>query len=243
MQGLESRLSRWHPSLTAVFFVLGFLLATAFSTQQRFGERPGPRKQDLVEFIKKQREERERLGRQLAEVRKALSRIDSERTGERGQLAAYSRNLSRLKRKAGLKGLLGPGLEVVLGDAPRVPFGAEPESYLIHDYDLQIVVNALWRGGARAVAVNNERFVANTGIRSAGSTILINSKPQGGPYRIKATGKPSRLEKALKEDSDAALLLGEYAEKYGLILRISRKNELRLPPYSGSLGLRSSEAR
>ena len=231
------RLGRWHPSLTLIFIFLGFLLATAFSTQQRWGERPGPRKQNLVDFIKKQRSEREELGDQLVDLRAGIERLDSERSGRLGILAAYGRQVEGLKNEAGLRAAAGPGVELVLGDAARVPLGADPNSFLIHDYDLQIIVNALWRGGAEAVSINGERFVANTGIRSAGSAILINSKPQGGPYRIKAIGKPKRLVKTLKNDSDASMLMGDYAQKYGLIAKLSERKLINVPSYKGSLRL------
>ena len=231
------RLGQWHVSLTMVFVILGFLLATAFSTQQTLGERSAPRKNNLIQFIKKQRGERDKLGNQLIEIRKELDNQESRQVGSEGILATSNAYLEELRVRSGLSEVSGPGLEIVLGDAPRVPLGAEPDSFLIHDYDLQIVINALWRGGAEAIAVNGERFVANTGIRSAGSTVLINSKPQGVPYRIKAIGKVNTLEKLLKQDSDAALLLGQYAQDYGLVAKVVRKKKLKLPPYKGSLNI------
>ena len=229
------RLGQWHISLTIVFVILGFLLATAFSTQQRWGERAGPRKQNLVDFIKKQRVERDALGDQLIKLRKEIDKLDLAQAGRLDQQSVYGRQLERLKLKAGLKAVGGPGLEITIGDAARVPLGADPDSYLIHDYDIQIIVNALWRGGAEAMALNGERFVINTGIRSAGSTILINSKPQGGPYKIKAIGDPERLLNVLKQDSDAALLVGDYAQRYGLVVKKVRRRRLTVPPFKGSL--------
>lgn len=234
---MQFKLGRWHLSLAIVFVVLGFLLSTAFATQQRSGERPGPRKQNLIDFIEKQRREREKLGSQLVEARKNVAGLDSARAGRLGVLAKYSRELESLRVRAGLKGVSGRGIELLIGDAARIPLGADPDSFLIHDYDLQILINALWRGGAEAIAVNGERFVVNTGIRSAGSTILINSKPQGGPYRIKAIGASKRLVRTLKADSDAALLMGDYAQKYGLIVKLSTRNKVTIPPYKGSLRL------
>lgn len=233
------KLGRWHLSLAIVFLFLGFLLSTAFTTQQRQGERSGPRKQNLVDFIGKQKNEHKKLGDQLIELRKSVEKFDSERAGRLGEQAVYARELERLRMRAGLKSVTGPGIEITLGDAPksRMPLSVDPDGSLIHDYDLQIIVNALWRGGAEAIAINGERFVATTGIRSAGSTILINFNPQGGPYRIKAIGSSKKLEKSLKTDSDAALLMGDYAQKYGLITKVALLNKVTIPPYKGSLSL------
>jgi len=234
---LGFKLGRWHVSLAIVFFILGFLLSTAFSTQQRWGARPGLRKQNLVDLIEQKRRERDKLGGQLIDVRKKVENLDSVRAGRLGTLASFSRELEGLRLKAGLKAVSGSGIELLIGDAPRVPVGADPDSFLIHDYDLQIITNALWRGGAKALSINGERFVTNTGIRSAGSTILINSKPQGGPYRIIAIGDPKRLVELLKTDSDAALLMGDYAQKYGLITKLSTRKMVTVPAYKGSLRL------
>jgi uncharacterized protein YlxW (UPF0749 family) len=238
---LRDRHNRWHLSLTIVFLILGFLLATAFTTQRHWGERAAPRKKNLIEFIDKQRVERELLGADLADLRKQVDRYALDRAGTEGRVATYRGELEALKQKAGLTAVSGPGLEILVGDAPRVPPGADPAAYLIHDYDLQILVNALWRGGAQALAVNDERFVVNTGIRSAGSTILINAKPQGGPYVLRAIGKPAKLRRALSEDEDAALLLSDYSQQYGLVMKISAREKLSLPAYTGSLRLTTME--
>lgn len=237
---MEFRVGQWHLSLAIVFVILGFLLATAFSTQQRWGERPGPRKQSLVDFIKKQQAERDKLGNQLVTARKELERFDHEVAGRTSELAAYSQELKRLRVTAGLRSMRGPGLELVVGDAQRVPLGADPDSWLIHDYDLQIIVNALWRGGAKAISINGERFVVNTGIRSSGSAILINSKPQGGPYRILAVGPTPRLERALRSDSDARMLLEEDAQKYGLLMKTIGRRDIKMPSYKGSYSFEST---
>ena len=234
---MRFKFGRWHLSLAIVFVILGFLLSTAFSTQQRWGSRPGLRKQNLVDLIEQKRREREKIGGQLNDVRKKVENLDSARAGRLGTLANYSRELEGLRLKAGLRAVRGPGVDLVIGDAPRVPVGADPDSFLIHDYDLQIITNALWRGGAEALSINGERFVTNTGIRSAGSTVLINSKPQGGPYHIQAIGQPKRLVKFLKTDSDSALLMGDYAQKYGLITKLSVRKTVTVSAYKGSLRL------
>lgn len=238
---MELRLGRWHLSLTLVFIFLGFLLATAFSTQQQLAERPGPRKDNLIQFIRKQRTQQKRLGGQLREARGELAELSSEMADSEGALATYSRQVKGLRERAGLVRVKGPGLEIVLGDAQRIPAGVDPDSFLIHDYDLQMVINALWRGGAEEIAVNGERFTAATGVRSAGSIILINSRPQGGPYKIRAIGNPDRLLAILERDPDASMLVGEYSQQFGLRAEIKRMDELTLPAYTGGISLKTGE--
>ncbi len=235
------RLGAWHLSLTLVFVLLGFLLATAFSTQQRLADRPGPRKDNLIQFIRKQRREQVKLGNQLSEVREELGTLGSELADSEGALAVYGRRLERLRAAAGLVPVSGPGVEVILGDAQRIPAGVDPDSFLIHDYDVQMVVNALWRGGAEEISINRERLTVTTGVRSAGTTILINSRPQGAPYVIKAIGDPDALKKALVDDADAAMLVGEYSQQFGLKAEVRAVDKVRLPAFTGSISIKSGE--
>jgi small basic protein len=48
---------------------------------------------------------------------------------------------------------------------------------------VQLVVNALWEAGAEAIAINGQRIVATTAIRSAGGAVLINYKVLTSPDR------------------------------------------------------------
>ena len=236
---MGTRLGRWHISLALVFVILGCLRATAVNTQRLIGERSRPRKQNLIDFIKTRRNERTNLGKELVERRTELEHQGSRITGSQDVVTAYGEKLEGLRKRSGLTSVKGPGLEVVLRDAPRIPTGADPGNFLIHDYDLQIIVNALWRGGAEAIAINGERLAAGTGIRSAGSAILINSKPQGEPYRIKAIGATKALAAMLQIDNDARLLVSGYSQKYGLVVKVMTKKVLKLPPYYGSTKLTS----
>lgn len=228
-------LGRWHVSLMMVLIILGFLVATAFSTQQRWQQRPGPRKQYLVDFIKEQRGDRTRLAAELQRLREQQGDERRRVAANQGAMAALSQALEDRRMIAGLTPVKGPGVAVVLGDAVSVPPGANPDNYIIHDYDVRLVVNALWRGGAEAIAVGGERLVATTAVRSAGTSILVNAKPLGSPYRIVAIGRPERLLKALENDRDAADFLQAYGPAVGLTARTRRLPTVRIPAYQGSL--------
>ena len=57
---------------------------------------------------------------------------------------------------------------MVLTDAP--PSVAEssqqdPNRLVVHQQDIQAVVNALWKGGATAVTIQGQRVVSTTGIK------------------------------------------------------------------------------
>lgn len=241
---MELRSGQRHVTLFMVFVLLGFLLVTAFTAQQTQGGRSGRRKTDLVQFINKRRSEQKRLAASLSATRKEIAGIDLRRAKSEGVLAGHSRELASLRERAGLSPVRGPGLALTIGDAQRVPpdIGRGANLYLVNDSDLQILVNALWRGGAEAISINGERLVVSSGIRSAGSTIMINSSPLGGPYRIHAIGNPGALNKALADDSDASLLLGGDAAQFGLMLEVKPMKVLKLPGYAGGVKISDSGA-
>jgi uncharacterized protein YlxW (UPF0749 family) len=225
----------WHLSLTLVFFILGFLIGLAFTTQAKYNQRYSPRKENLLALIKKKQEQQQRLKTELVKVQAALTKRQKVLSRRQKSLKNKLAVLNRLKRQAGLTPLKGAGLEVILGDAEQMPPTGDPDSYLIHDYDLQIVVNALWRGGAVGMAINNERTVLTSSIRSSGTAILVNSRPLGSPYKIKVVGPPKKLIKTLLSDSNAKRFFLDYKQQYGLVASYTVKKEVVLPMYKGSL--------
>ncbi|MGO1341870.1 MAG: DUF881 domain-containing protein, partial [Cellulosimicrobium funkei] len=76
--------------------------------------------------------------------------------------------------------------------------------------DLQRVVNALWAGGAEAVAINDQRLTGLSAIRSAGDAVLVDLQPLVGPYRVEAIGDPDAMRTSLLRSgtSDFLQLLG-----------------------------------
>ena len=52
----------------------------------------------------------------------------------------------------------GPGLTVVLEDAPKAQqdaAGDDIKSAIVHQQDIQAVVNAMWAGGAEAMSLQD----------------------------------------------------------------------------------------
>jgi len=218
-----------------VCLILGFLLSTAFYAQQRTRERVGQRKVELIEIIKSLEKERENLKKETRELRERLRAYEKEAAAHEGILGSFTKELEELKFAAGLTPVEGPGVEVILGDALQVPLGEDPNSYIIHDYDLRVMVNALWDGGAKAIAINSQRLVSTSAIRCVGNTILVNSVRLATPYKIRAIGNSERLYRVLQENKDASKLLWNYAKFFGLIAEIKTLSHIKIPAYSGSL--------
>ncbi|MDZ4064669.1 MAG: DUF881 domain-containing protein [Coriobacteriia bacterium] len=226
---------RYRPALIAVIGVLGFLVAIAFNSTQRFVDAQPSRVSDLVGVVEDMENQRDELQGRLAELRAQMDGLEREAAEDSGVRESFSRELDIAREAAGLTSVIGPGVEVVLGDGSEVAPGGDPNDFLIHDTDVAAVVNALFAGGAEAVDINGERVVATTPIRCAGTTVLVNSSRLGSPYTVRAIGEPLALEGALMEDGMASLLFTTYKNQFGLQVSITRMNEVRVAAFKGSL--------
>lgn len=223
-------------SVTIILMVLGVLLTTSFFTKQRSVKTsPLSRKKDLIKVVRDLEQKRERLKGELNELRADLNKHEKRAASEQGVLSSFTDELEDLRTKAGFTRVRGRGLEVVLADSPAVPIDEDANNYIIHDYDLRALINALWSSGAKAVAVNNQRLVSTSAVRCVGTTILANLVRLGSPYTIRAVGNPEVLEEGLAKDRHASRLLNEYAEAFGLKITVDQISEIKLPPYEGSL--------
>src|SRR5262249_25095305 len=149
-----------------------------------------PRKEELIHQILDRRSQVDDLDqavRQLQDQVAAAERADARRNTVARDAA--ERN-AVLAAQAGTTAMKGPAVLVRLSDSGPTPDDptVDTSAYKIHDADLQLVVNALFTAGAEAVAINNNRIVATTPIRAAGSTIVVNFRPLTPPYRVVGIG-------------------------------------------------------
>lgn len=229
------KLGKWHLSLAVVFLILGILLSTSFYAQKKWDINPGPRKKKLIDFIKNQDRQRRKVEYDLKILRDKVEGFQKQVADREGEMGTFGKEIDALKELAGLTLIEGKGIEIVISDADDVPGNRDPNNYIVHDYDLQIIVNALWQGGAKAIAINGQRFVSTTAIRCAGTTVMVNSKPLGSPYKVVAVGDQVRLTSILDEDEDANQLIKNYSKTYDIPVNIAKVESVKVPAYNGSL--------
>lgn len=150
-----------------------------------------------------------------------------------------SSQISNLEKQAGLTEVTGPALQVLLDDAPRVPGSGIPEGFeandlVVHQQDVQAVVNAFWRGGATAVSVMDQRIISTSAIRCVGNTLLLQGRVYSPPFKITAIGDTGQLQLAL--DSEPGVkAYREYVEKVNLGWKTNVLSETTLPAWQGSV--------
>ncbi len=129
------------------------------------------------------------------------------------------------KKLAGLTDVRGEGVIVTLNDAP-VTNGFEPEEVIIHDEDLNEVLNELKKAGAQAISVNGERIISMSKHVCAGPTVMINDSRYPVPFVIKAIGNSESLYKGISESDISAIL-----DFYGIQVKIEKSRNLEINRY------------
>lgn len=148
-----------------------------------------------------------------------------------GQSASTLANqqVQEAKMNAGLVGVFGPGLRITLDDSKRVVKEQEdPRLFVIHEQYIRGIFNALWNGGAEAIAVNGQRVTINTEVFCSGSYIQINGTRQMPPYVIEAIGDSNTLSSALNFYYDW-FRLGNLQEQEGITRKLEVLTKVVIP--------------
>ena len=157
------------------------------------------------------------------------------------QVRAVNRRAAAMKGPAGLLPQVGPGVTVTLSDAPQETSASSPDNpnlLLVHQQDIQAVVNAMWKGGAQAITIQGQRVVSTTGIRCIGNSVQLQGVPYSQPYVISAVGDPAALTDAIARDSYLQVYRVDAADPdiaVGWDEQVEDK--ITAPAYDGLLGL------
>lgn len=132
---------------------------------------------------------------------------------------------NKLRSLTGYSELTGPGLVISLMDAEDELLNSE--NNIIHDVDVQEVVNLLFESGATGISVGGRRLVVDTSIRCVGGPILVNYDPiPVKPLIIKAVGDGEAMKEHLES------LFEFYRDVRDLQVEVTIESEIRLPGQS-----------
>ena len=226
---------------TGVALVLvagGLLFATSAETAH--GTQLRPDRPDLVALI---RSESTRVEERAGQVQTLRDRVDADTraaaVGNAG-IARLQHAAEGLGAAAGLEPVTGPGLVVTLNDAPRngpMPPGVKPDDLVVHQQDVQAVVNALWVGGAEAMMLQDQRVISTSAVRCVGNTLILQGRVYSPPFVITAIGDTARMRAALAASPEVQIYR-EYVDVLGLGWSVRSDRRLSMPGYAGSLDLR-----
>jgi uncharacterized protein YlxW (UPF0749 family) len=219
------------------FAAAGFLLAASTLTANGSDirvERPA----QLRDLVQNEANKIDKLENNLIDIQTEIENITNGTA--RSEIQSTQVKIEQLSPVAGFTSMVGPGLVITLNDAPQVdlsiPENERPEvnDLLIHQEDVQSVVNALWAGGAQGVSLMGKRVIATSAVKCVGNTLLLHGKVYSPPFRIEAVGDVTKLTKSLRDDVNVAILQ-DYVDLFGLVYEVQRAALIELPPYEGSL--------
>ena len=227
--------TRLRHSVTALIALLaGFLFVASSHTADGTNLRSGG-VEDLRGLILERAGHVEVLSARLAGAQAAVNRAAAKKLD-----ATTTAHLTALQQAAGLTAVSGPAVEVVLNDAPRtlggaLPAGVAPDDLVVHQQDVQSVVNAMWRGGALAVMVMDQRIVSTSAIRCVGNTLLLQGRVYSPPFTVTGVGDVTAIQNAI-DTEPGVTIYRQYVEKLNLGWKESVLPGTTLPGWSGSYG-------
>jgi uncharacterized protein YlxW (UPF0749 family) len=221
-------------SMLAVGITLGLLLILSWRGHSGGGSPDSSSASAKVWLsIERLEAEQQELRATLAELRQKVAERQQAAAANTDRFQALKAELDRQQLLAGLMPVQGPGVLVTLDDSEvQIPRGADPNAYIIHEYDLRDIVNLLWMAGSEAVAINNERLVSNSSIYCLGTTVMVNNTRLSPPYSIRAIGNPKVQQDYLRNPAYLTQLK-EKQHIYGLRFDVEGAGVLTLPAYSG----------
>ncbi|CAM3194802.1 DUF881 domain-containing protein [Prescottella defluvii] len=237
-QASRPRFGFWPIAVLVVCLVAGLLLATTRQVSHGNEIRAADSTR-LSDLVRSAQVEADAAARARDELAAQVQDLQENAAGTDSRVAEALDSSRALASAAGLTELSGPGVVVTLTDAPRdadgkYPAGASPDDLVVHQQDVQSVLNALWTGGAEAIAMQDQRIVNTSAPRCIGNTLLLHGRTYSPPYVVTAIGDPARLAATLANEPGVKTFR-QYAVRYGLGYTQQESGHLTVPAYTGQL--------
>jgi uncharacterized protein YlxW (UPF0749 family) len=230
---IDTRRSPWRFGVPLVCLLAGLLLAATHGVSggAEIRRSDAPR---LVDLVREAQSSVEHLRAQRDELANKINSTHGRSTD--AALAAMLRRSAELAGEAGMDPVHGPGLTVTLQDAQRdangrFPRDASPDDLVVHQQDIEAVLNALWNGGAEAIQMQDQRIIATSVPRCVGNTLLLNGRTYSPPYTITAIGNAAAMEAALAA-APLVILYKQYVVRFGLGYTEDVKSDVQIVGHS-----------
>ncbi|MBE5812798.1 MAG: DUF881 domain-containing protein [Clostridiales bacterium] len=219
-------------TITFICFVLGLIFTMQIKTVKKNTETTTlSRTTELQAQYAELKKEYDNLSETLAEKEKQIQDYRNAQTEDETK-ELLKQDLTNALKNAGLTDVRGQGVVITMNDSlENFGIGVDLNSYLVHDEDLLNVVNELKATGAEAISINDQRIIAMSEIRCAGTTILVNGKRLSPPYVIKAIGDSASLESGVT-------MRGGYVDilkGWGIRIDITKESDVFVPKYSNPI--------
>jgi uncharacterized protein YlxW (UPF0749 family) len=240
---LTRRPTLWSAVVPLVAVGAGVLFATSATTAKGTDLRSSS--SDLPGIIREQTRTNAQQAEKVRALQVEVDRLSTQQAPGDDRVGRLTREAERLSLAAGTQAVSGPTVTVSLTDS-KIPLEQLPDSFgvndvVVHQQDVQAVVNTLWRGGAEAMMLMDQRVISTSAVRCVGNTLILQGRVYSPPYVIKAMGDPTALQQALSTSPEVQRYL-EYVDAVGLGYTVDTAREETFPAYAGSVNLRHAQA-
>jgi uncharacterized protein YlxW (UPF0749 family) len=232
--------SAWRLAVPVVLLGAGVLFATSAETARGTDLRAG-RRLELTQLISERNHQVRVSEARAASLRAEVERNTRDRSGADARVAAAQAAADALRGTAGMSAVQGPALTVELNDAPpradgQLPPGGTVNDIVVHQQDVQGVVNALWAGGAEAMTIMGQRVISTGAVRCVGNTLLLYGRTYSPPFTVTAIGPVDRLRASLSA-SRSVQAFEQAARDFQLGYQVKDEGDVRMPGYTGQVSL------
>ncbi|HET7477608.1 MAG TPA: DUF881 domain-containing protein [Dermatophilaceae bacterium] len=199
---------------------------------------------DLADAARNLNRTVERRAATVAALQAEVGELTAKAAPGNRELRDLTARSEQLSTAVGIRPVAGPAVTVALDDAHRtaasLPDGFTADDIVVHQQDVQSVVNALWRGGAEAMQLMDQRVISSSAVRCVGNTLLLQGRVYSPPYTITAVGDVPRMLSELETDPQVSIYR-QYVDVLGLGYTVTTAERSSLPAYEGSLGFRYAQ--
>ncbi|MEI2777934.1 MAG: DUF881 domain-containing protein [Tetrasphaera sp.] len=238
---LTSTPTMWSALVPLIALLAGVLFAA--SNQAARGTNLRAEAAGVPDLIRQRSLANLQAGAQVERLRTEVEELTRRDAPVDASLRAATAAVDRLAIVAGETPVRGPAVAVSLDDSPltsdQLPDWANVNDIVVHQQDVQAVVNALWRGGADALMVMDQRIISTSAVRCVGNTLILQGRVYAPPFTITAIGDPDDLVAALDADPQIRTYK-QYVAELGLGYSVQRRAEVTLPGFVGGAPLTSA---
>ncbi|MES6640488.1 DUF881 domain-containing protein [Cutibacterium acnes] len=233
----DSRHPRLARSASVIVMALAGLMMTTAATNSRGHDLRPERDTDMATLVRSQASHNAALQKEAAGLRAQVEDL-SKANQTPGVTSSVISSASALAPSVGLEAVSGKALRVTLDDAPlsENPDGVDANMLVVHQQDIQMVVNTLWSGGTEAMTIQGQRVISTTAVKCVGNTVVLHGVAYAPPYVIEAIGDLNAMQKAL-DTSEAVRIYKEYVSAYQLGWSVERAGQVTMPAYTGAVAV------
>jgi uncharacterized protein YlxW (UPF0749 family) len=234
----RSRAITWRHAIPVLTLFAGTLFAASASTAHGTDLRGGSRTK-VTELISQEQRGYQRAQHTYRRLHQQVDELGRQAGQRDARVRAAQQNADRLAALSGFTPVSGQAVRVALDDAPRdrrAPGNPSPDDLVVHQQDVQAVVNALWAGGARGLQIMDQRLVSTSAVRCVGNTLILQGVVYSPPFRITAVGDPGRLRAAL-DAAPEIKIYQQYVTEFGLGYTVKTLDKVTLPAFTGNLSM------